>query len=233
MEGLDIVAFCALPVAYRLVAHWAVLNRHRLLLMVAPPAADGERYGADATGLAAALPPDQDVLVTRRLRTSAAPIIAALAPDIIVSASFPQRIPSEIARIARFGAIDLHPTALPRGCASTSQRPVGEDDQCVAATVRRIVPEVDAGPVLAVRERRLPAAVAAEHVRAAFGQVVTAVLDEGVARAVAGDPRKPHGEARSAPAVPGVDAAWWSSWEESTWAIQRQAATVGLVVPAA
>lgn len=232
MEGLDIVAFCAQPAAYRMVAHWAVLNRHRLLLVVAPPAADGERHGAGAAGLAGMLPPDQDVLVTRRLRTAAAPVIAALEPDVIVSAAYPQRIPIEVAGIPRFGAIDIQPTSPSQGRGANPERPVHEGARSVAAAAHRILPGA-AGPILALRERQLPQAVAPEDVRAAWSQVVTAALDEGVARAAAGDPGEYLDDWRGAGAAPLTGAEWWPTWDEPTPAIQRRTAAIDLVVPAA
>ncbi len=223
MEGLDIVAFCALPSAYRAVAHWATLNRHRLLLVVAPPAADGERAGPGGD-LAALLPPEQDVLVTRRLRTTAAPVIAALKPDVIVAASFPHRIPAEVSRIPRFGAVNLHPLP-PCGHESNPDRSI-DGGPLVAATVRLISPEHDAGPILALRERRIPETGSPAFARAAWAQVMTAALDDAVTRAAAGDPGEPPTGAWAAPLT---DIEHWLSWPEP--AARPRAAAADEIAP--
>lgn len=224
MEGLDIVAFCAQPAAYRLVAHWAALNRHRLLLVVTEPAADGERYDAGSGGLAAALPPEQDVLATRRLRTTVAAVVSALKPDVIVSASFPRRIPAEVAAIPRYGAIDLQVSPLPHGRGPIPEGLGSGGVRSVAVTARRLAPGSEAGPILALRERRLPEVVASDQVRAAWRQVVAAALDEAVARAAAGDPGERWSDGWVATTAPTADGVRWLPRAEPERTIRRPAA---------
>ncbi len=43
----------------------------------------------------------------------ALPLIRELRPDLIVSFTFPYRVPPEITAIPRYGAVNLHPTVLP------------------------------------------------------------------------------------------------------------------------
>lgn len=127
MERLDpptslrVVTFNVLPLAYGLVARWAEENGPRLVLVVTTPGPSTRRT-PNYQGVIAMAKPGADVLVTTRLRRVALPLIRALAPDIIVSFTFPYRIPPEITAIPRHGAVRVAaaPLAdLPRGDAGT------------------------------------------------------------------------------------------------------------------
>jgi methionyl-tRNA formyltransferase len=145
--------------------------------------------------LVAALPQEQDVLVTTRTRQTAAPVIASLAPDLIVCASFPQRIPDEVTAIPRYGAVNYHPGPLPRGRGPNPQRLIYEGDQTATGTLHRIAPELDSGPILSQRTRRLPDALTRGDILGAWVDLFVEALDEGIARAVAGEPGDPQDEA--------------------------------------
>ena len=98
--GLQIVGFHVVPQAYQVFADWAARHGHRMVLVVTSPGPTGtsasgvsrERYGTSAADLVAAVPHTQDVLVTTRMKTIATPVLRTLAPDLIVCATFPQRI---------------------------------------------------------------------------------------------------------------------------------------------
>jgi methionyl-tRNA formyltransferase len=92
--GLRIVSFNILPRAYAMVANWAAGRGHEIVLVVTSPRSQEARYGVNNVTLPEAVPPTQDVLITSRLRRTAAPVIRALAPDLIISATFPHRIPA-------------------------------------------------------------------------------------------------------------------------------------------
>ena len=196
-HGLRIVAFCVLPQAYGLLTSWAAERGHTIVLLVTSPAGSAERYGSGFGTLVQSVPATQDVLVTTRMKRTAAPVVAALAPDLILSATFPHRIPPEVTAIPRFGALNLHPAPLPRGRGPNPMRLIYEGDLTVAGAVHRIEPDFDAGPVLGMQKRRLPAAVTPGMIFAAWGELLLAALDEAVPRAVAGDPGEVQDEALS------------------------------------
>src|SRR5262245_48281560 len=100
--GLRIVTFNVLPLAYQLVARWAEQMGHQIILVVTSPGPSTRpmQMFKDVVPLAAAN--RQETLVTTRLRRTAAPLIAALAPDIVLSATFPYRIPPEITSLPRY-----------------------------------------------------------------------------------------------------------------------------------
>lgn len=187
-DGLRVVTFNVIPPAYALVADWAARHRHRLVLVVTPPGRQGERYGEGHRELIAAVPGNQDILVTTRVRRTAAPTIAALAPDRLVSANFPHRIAPEVPAIPRFGAVNLHPAPLPQGRGPAPQRLIYDGGLTVAGTLHRIEPEFEAGAILGQQTQSLPAEVTPVAILAAWGKVLAAALKVGVPQAIAGDP---------------------------------------------
>ena len=76
--------------------------------------------------------------------------IAALAPDVIVVACFPWRVPRSIREIARFGCVNVHPSLLPDG---RGPEPVfwafRRNLRTTGVTIHRMDDGLDTGPILA------------------------------------------------------------------------------------
>jgi methionyl-tRNA formyltransferase len=232
-EGLRIVTFNILTEAYGLIAQWATAHGHRIVLLVTSPAGSVERYGSSYLRLVESVPPEQDVLITTRMRKTALPVIAALAPDLILSATFPHRIPAELTAIPRYGALNLHPSPLPLGRGPNPQRLLYEGHPTFGGTVHRIVPEFDAGPILGRQERALPEDIDPEAIFSAWGDMLLAALDEAVTRAVAGEPGEPQDESLASYAAPFTEAERWLDWNRPSWLLQRQVAALNLGAPTA
>jgi methionyl-tRNA formyltransferase len=230
---LKIVTFNAFPPAYELVAEWAARHGHQLVLLITLPGNQDGRYGDGHPSLLDAIPSSQDVLVTTRLRRTAAPVIAALKPDLIVAATFPRRIPAEITAIPRFGAVNLHPAPLPRGRGPNPARLIYEGDEIVGAVLHRIAPEFDAGAILSRREQRLPEDVTSDGIFATWIEMLEAVLEEGTARAIAGDPGEPQDESLVSYAAPYTEDDAWLSWQEPARTVQLRTAALNLFGPKA
>ena len=81
-------------------------------------------------------------------------MIAALAPDLIVSATYPHRIPPEVTAIPRYGAVNLHPSPLPRGRGPNPQRLIYEGDPIIGGTLHRMSPSSTPGRSSAGRSDR-------------------------------------------------------------------------------
>ena len=232
-DQLRVITFNVFPPAYALVAEWAARHGHRLVLLVTSPGRHAGRYGAEHQAMVAAAPATQDILVTTRLRRTAAPMIAALAPDLIVSATFPHRIPPEVTAIPLYGAVNLHPAPLPRGRGPNPPRLIYEGDLTVAGALHRIEPEFDAGAVLSLHQRTLPADVTPEAIVTAWTELLAAALEEGVPRAVAGEWGEPQDEARATYAATFTDEEHWLTWDEPALTVQRRAAALNVLGPAA
>ncbi|HXM57790.1 MAG TPA: formyltransferase family protein [Candidatus Dormibacteraeota bacterium] len=232
-KGLRIVTFNVFPPAYRLVAEWAARHGHQLVLLVTVPGNHDDRYGDAYPDLVTLVPSTQDVLVTTRLRRTGAPVIAALEPDLIVVATFPRRIPPEVTAIPRFGALNVHPTALPRGRGPNPQRAVYEGEPTVAVTLHRMDPEFDAGPILSQREVPRPADLTAPSLLQLWMDLSAVVLEEGVARAVAGETGEPQDHRLATYSPPFTEAERWLDWTEPALTLQRRAAALNVAAPTA
>lgn len=231
-EGLRIVTFNMFPPAYHMTAAWAAANGHKLVLLVTSPAPVEERYAGNGyRELIATVPREQDILITKRMRTVAAPAIAALQPDLIISGTFPHRIPEEITRIPCLGAFNLHPAPLPRGRGAYPERLVYEGDNFVAATMHRIVPEFDAGAIVSQQIKHLPEAVTSESIMAGWMDVLPAVMADGVERVLAGEPDVPQDESQASTPLPFTEEERWLSFDEPALTVQRRAAALNLRGP--
>lgn len=228
--ALRIVAFCVYPGGYRTVADWAQRSGHDLALVVTLPGRG--HYGGAAESVVDVAA--HDVLVCDRLDTTAATLVAALAPDFVVSASFPRRIPDAIIDIPRLGAVNAHPTPLPRGRGPNPQRLTYEGDETIGATLHRLAPEFDAGRILSVRERPLMLAeTTPAGLMAAWLQMVALVLEEGIARAAAGEPGEEQDEAAATYAGPFTDEERVLDWTEPAETLQRRVAALNILEPLA
>lgn len=177
---------------YTNIAGWAEEHGHEIVLVVTPPAGASDRYDPAAKPFVVELPRTADVLVTGKLRTVAAPAIAALEPDLVISAAFPRLIPAEILKIPTYGAVNLHPSVLPAGRGPNPVRLVYEGATTVGATLHRTEAEFDTGAILSQRERPLPEDLTGPAIFQAWREMLREVLEEGAARAFAGDPGTPQ-----------------------------------------
>lgn len=232
-DSLRIVAFNALPEAWAMVAGWARDRGHRIVLTVTPPAAQAARYGSDPGRMAAAVGAEGDLLVSAHMQQTVAPVVAALAPDLVVAATFPFRLPESVTRVPRLGAVNLHPTPLPAGRGPNPQRLVYDGHPELGATLHRIEPEFDAGRILSVRRRPSADHPTPATVFQAWGELMREALEDGMARVLAGDPGDPQDASRATHAAPFTDAERRLDWNQPAAVIQRQATALNLGRPTA
>lgn len=194
-KPLRIISFNNLLPAYQLVANWVQRHGHRLLLVVTTPGPTTRRTeGYQA--IVAAAPPDQEVLVTTRMKRTTG-IVEALKPDLVISATFPYLMPPELAAVPRFGAINLHPTLLPAYRGPNPLRAIYDGAPVIGATVHRIEPGFDTGAILAQVEHALPEAVTAEAVWGIWRELLPLTLERGARAALDGEPGAPQDHARA------------------------------------
>jgi methionyl-tRNA formyltransferase len=227
---LRIVAFNVFPPAFEAVATWAASRGHTIVLLVTLPGGGEGRYGENPH-LATLVPPGQDVLVSQRLRTTVPTVVRAMEPDLIISATFAKRIPPLVTEIPRYGALNFHPAPLPRGRGPNPQRLLYEGDLSTAVTLHRIVPEFDAGAIVSQPTRRFPEAITPEIVLGTWLDLFTDALDEGVARAIAGEYGTPQDDSRATYAAPFTPDERILDWDEPALTIQRRATALNLVGP--
>ena len=231
MSPLRVVCCSAHPAGFGLVSAWARENGHELVLLVTLPGAG--HYG-DAVPSVLDEAGELDVLSTKRLRAVAAPLVAALEPDLVVSAAFPRRIPAEITRVPRYGAVNLHPAPLPRGRGPCPQRLTYEGDETVGATLHRTGEDFDTGAVLSVKERPLrDDELTPTGLMAAWAELLAAVLDEGARRAVAGEAGEPQDESLASYAGRFTDEERCLDWSAPTRTLRARVAALNMMSPTA
>jgi methionyl-tRNA formyltransferase len=233
MSGLNarvVVLTTNLP-SYALIASWAVRHNHQLVLVVTPPGRTGLRYGDE--DLLDGLGKEQSVLITGQLRKVAAPAIAAMAPDLVISARFPRLIPPEILTVPAYGALNLHPSALPSGRGPNPFRLVYAGDDSIGATLHRTEAEFDTGPVLSQRQRPLPDELSGPALRAALLEMFAEVIEEGAARALAGEPGVAQDTSRASYAAPFTDEEKFIDFTDPATVISRKVAALNIATPRA
>jgi methionyl-tRNA formyltransferase len=226
-----LVLYTNLEVAYRLAAGWCERNDARLLLVVTTPGPPARRSDWYRT-LLAALPPEQDALITTRPRRTA-PLVQALRPDLVLSMSFPYRLPPEVLAAPRLGAVNLHPAPLPEHRGPNPMRRFYDAAPTVGATLHRTEAEFDTGPILSKVEQPMPADPSPESVLPPFVACIGAALDQGLARALAGDPGEAQDDSRASYAAAFTDADYDLDWNLPTHTLLCRATALNFFAPAA
>ena len=225
--GLRIVTLNVLPPAYQLVSQWAAQTGHKLVLVVTTPGPSTRRTPS-YRGVVEAAPPGQDVLVTTRLRSVALPLIRELRPDLILSFSFPYRIPPEITSIPRYGALNLHPAPLPYYRGPNPMRPIYDGFPTLGAALHRTEEEFDTGVLYSLQTAPLPDPVTPEAIFAVWPGLMMRALADGVAAAVSGAPGTPQDHSKATYAAEFSPEEHWLDWSEPRAVVQRKAAALNL-----
>jgi methionyl-tRNA formyltransferase len=142
----------------------------------------------DAMGeLAFGAPEDVDVLLPAR-RSTIAPLLASVEPDLVVCMGFPWRIPPDALAVPRLGWLNGHPSLLPR---HRGPLPVAwairQGDDEIGITFHRMDADLDTGPVIAQRAYPLGDLEGPDTFYPRFGLVVGEALVEALGRLEAGD----------------------------------------------
>lgn len=211
-SGLRIVVLHNREPAYRTAAAWAARMGHSIELVVTTPGPPTRRSWRYRSILAVA-PPEQNVLVTTQLRRVALPLIAALAPDLVLSFTFPHRLPSELIAIPRIATVNLHPTPLPRYRGPNPMRMIYDGCPTLGATLHYLEREFDTGRVLGIAEGPMPEVLTSDVVYRAWEPLLTRALAEGVERAISGDPgaEQDHAQASHSPEFSAAER--WIDWD--------------------
>lgn len=146
-------------------------------------------------GIFTDLPAGMDLLLPGGPGTVAS-MLAGYQPDLLLVFGFNWRLPREVLELPRHGALNVHPSALPkyRG-PSPVPWTIRNGDPYLGVTVHRMTGKIDAGPVLAqVSDLPIPARVTSRDVWELEKAVLPALLAEAVDRAARGDPGTPQDE---------------------------------------
>jgi methionyl-tRNA formyltransferase len=210
---LRIVTFNNFPPAFQMTRQWLAQAGHQQILTVTTPGPTTRR-SEGYKEIVASAPPELDVLVTTRLRTVALPLIRELRPDLILAFSFPYRIPPEIRGLARLGAVNLHPAPLPAYRGPNVFRGIFDGYPQLGATLHWMDDDFDTGRVLSRQTMPLPVSLSLESLSTTWAPLIISTIDEGVARAVAGQPGNIQDETGASYGAPFTDEEHWLNWED-------------------
>lgn len=113
--------------------------------------------------------------------------IAALDPDLSVVVAYGSILSEEVVNLPRFGTVNVHASLLPelRGAGPVNWAIIRGHERS-GVTVMRIVPELDAGPILYRVESRFPPDVTAGQLSQQLSEMGAAALVEALAQMEAG-----------------------------------------------
>lgn len=185
-----------------------------------PLAADGTPSGRSIDHLAAAhaIPL---LTIGDPARPDVLGAIAGLAPDLIVAACFPRRLPDVLLAIPTHGSLNLHPSLLPRWR--------GPDplfwtfhggDALAGVTIHRMTSTFDTGPILWQRAIGVAAGVRAHELEEALAEIGAAALAEVVRDVWGGadSPRDQDGSLATHAPLPRAEDWLVSTERDATWA---------------
>ena len=226
-KPLRIVTFNFLPIGFRLLTNWIHENGHQHVLAITTPGPKSRPTPAYINVVEMA-PREVDVLVTTRLRKVATPLIRELKPDLITCLSFPYRITPELCEIPTHGAVNIHPAVLPAYRGPNVMRQFYEGWPVFGVTAHWIAPEYDTGDILSQKSAPMPEVVTLEAVGPQWRALMVEAINEGMERAIAGDPGTPQDDAQASYAAPFTEEEHWLDWHEPRLVIQRKAVALNM-----
>ncbi|MHB8572603.1 MAG: methionyl-tRNA formyltransferase [Candidatus Dormibacteria bacterium] len=145
--------------------------------------------------------------------------------DLFMCCGFPFRLPGDFLGLPRCGAINMHPSLLPkyRGAGpNVFGWILRNDERETGLTIHRMAPEFDTGPVLVQERVPIEPGDHVHDVMARFGPIVPGLLDRALAAVEAGEAGTPQEEGGF------YCEPFEESWREVDWS--RPAHTVYLQV---
>jgi methionyl-tRNA formyltransferase len=188
------------------------------------PSASAEPDLLEVTkAIVADVPPGMDLLLPGSVGTMVN-MLAGYQPDIVLVFGFNWRLPREVLALPRLGALNVHPSALPkyRG-PSPVLWAIRNGDPYLGVTVHRMTEHIDAGPVLAqVDDLPIPDQVTSEDIWELTRAALPGLLAEAVERALRGDPGTPQDESKATHA--GFPPSDWRTitWQGSRYSLHNQ-----------
>jgi methionyl-tRNA formyltransferase len=179
-----LAVFSVLPWGFQLVREWADEAGHEIVMLVTrPDPRNDPGLSNRVTSLASR---DTLIMITPRVTDSRS---ALLEHDIDLGLIFAyNHIPESVAAAPVHGTVNMHPALLPDYRGANANRALFEGEQRIGATLHHVVEEFDAGPILAQSGCDVPAVVDPDSVRTAWSGTMSAVLRDGVPKALADEP---------------------------------------------
>jgi len=153
---------------------------------------DGRYGGFELGGMLGEVPGELEVVMPAR-RSSIAPLLRALEPDLVVCTGFPWKIPADALGVPPLGWLNGHPSLLPR---HRGPVPVawsirnGEPE--IGITFHRMDTELDTGAILAQRTMTVGDYCEPEEFYGRMGPLHIEAFGEALAKLASGDEGTPQ-----------------------------------------
>jgi methionyl-tRNA formyltransferase len=168
---------------------------HEPVALLTMRSTDG-RYGPveDTAELLRTAPSELDVLLPAR-RSSIAPLLASVDPDLVVCMGFPWKIPPDALAVPRLGWLNGHPSLLPkhRGPVPVAWA-IREGDEEMGFTIHRMDADLDTGPIFAQKRITIGEYEPPDDFYARVGPAGMEALAEALEKMAAGDEGTPQPE---------------------------------------
>lgn len=168
--------------SFQLVSGWAEGAGHEVVLVVSEPGPKGAEVAVAAPAVTLVLAPQVG---------SCLALIEQASVDLAVVCAF-RRIPAPVLTTTRHGFVNVHPTLLPEYPGPNPLRALYDGQGRLGVTLHRVVEEIDAGPILSQAGFEPPVAVDPDAYRQLIAAATREVLEEGIPRALAGEPGTPQ-----------------------------------------
>jgi methionyl-tRNA formyltransferase len=153
---------------------------------------DGRYGGFELGGVLGQVPAELEVLMPAR-RSTIAPLLRAVQPDLVVCTGFPWKIPADALAVPPLGWLNGHPSLLPR---HRGPVPVawsirnGEPE--IGITFHRMDTELDTGAILAQRTMTIGEYCEPEEFYGRMGPLHLEAFGEALEKLAAGDEGTPQ-----------------------------------------
>lgn len=180
------------------------------------------RYGNQFDDLVRDAPAELDIVVPAT-RDRIAPLLATYEPDVLLCLGFPWKIPGDALAVPRLGAINGHPSLLPRYRGpSPVAWAIRNGDSEIGFTLHRMDAALDTGPILAQALMTLADEHTYEELESKFAELVGELLPRALARAASGDQGDPQDETHASyESFFGPDYVW-IDWAKPASEVYRQ-----------
>ena len=222
-ESWRVVVFTTLPggVAYTQLDEVVHRLGHAIVGVVTTPGPKRRRSRA-YLDVVAAVPPGVDVIVSTHPERWAA-MLAPLRPDLIISRSFPWRIPADVLALPRLGAINGHPALLPKYRGPNPLRwALRNGDTEPGYTVHWTTSDFDTGSILAQGRIPIGEDESGDALMAKLGALTLGLFQQALERIARGEQGEPQDETQASYA--GLFEDEWRSidWARSAREIHNQ-----------
>lgn len=213
-ERWRVVVFTNLPngVVYHLAEEVLRPLGHRIVGVVTTPGPRRNR-STDYLGVVAAVPPGIDIIVSSH-PDRLANMLAPLRPDLILCGGFPWLIPQQVIDLPRLGAINMHPSLLPRHRGPRAiEWAFRNGDSEMGFTIHRLDRAFDTGSILAQTGVPIADEDDAESMLRKFPAITPGLLNQALERIARGESGEPQDASKATYAGPFED-----EWRRIDWA---------------